>query len=59
MNERYDCQLAELQAALRAARERDQLSYETETLQGDGKRNSRRCWAGKWTSPFRMKFWMQ
>ena len=37
MNERYDCQLGELQAALRAARERDQLSYETETLQSDVK----------------------
>ena len=37
MNERYDCQLGDLQAALRAARERDQLSYETETLQGDVK----------------------
>ena len=37
MNERYDCQLSELQDALRLAREREQLRYETETLQDDVK----------------------
>lgn len=35
MNERYDCQLSKLQTALQTARERDLLSYETETLQAD------------------------
>lgn len=37
MNERYDHQLAELQSALRAARERKQLSYETAALKADVK----------------------
>ena len=35
MNERYDRQLAELQSSLRAVREREQLRYETDTLQAD------------------------
>ena len=37
MNERYDQQLAELQSALRAARELEQLSYETTALKADVK----------------------
>ena len=37
MNERYDRQMAELQTSLRAAREREQLTYETATLKGDVK----------------------
>lgn len=37
MNERYDNQLAELQSGLQATREREQLSYETSTLQADVK----------------------
>ncbi len=37
MNERYDRQLATLQSGLRAAREREQLSYETATLKADVK----------------------
>ena len=37
MNERYDRQMAEFQAGLRAAREREQLSYETSALKADVK----------------------
>ena len=37
MNERYDRQMAEFQSSLRAAREREQLSYETSALKADVK----------------------
>lgn len=37
MNERYDHQLTQLKSGLYAAREREQLSYETATLQADVK----------------------
>lgn len=37
MNERYDRQMAELQAGLRAARDREQLTYDTSTLNADVK----------------------
>ena len=37
MNERYDCQMAELQIGLQAAREREQLTYETSALKADVK----------------------
>ena len=37
MNERYDRQMAELQTGLQAAREREQLTYETASLKADVK----------------------
>ena len=37
MNERYDRQMAELQIGLQAAREREQLTYETSALKADVK----------------------
>jgi hypothetical protein len=37
MNERYDRQMAELQAGLRAARDREQLTYDTSILNADVK----------------------
>ena len=47
MNERYDHQMAELQRALHAAREREQLSYEVSALKADVKAHIGELLAGE------------